>query len=72
MPGGAVDAGEGLKHAAHRECLEEAGVEIELKGILAFEYHPCGKLHHDDSYLVRMRVIFYAEPTKEFLNRCVL
>lgn len=72
LPGGAVDAGEGLTTAAHRECMEEAGIEIELKGILAIEYHPCGKQtssNGNSSHLVRMRVIFFAEPTEPYLNR---
>ena len=41
--------------AAVRECKEEAGIDIELKGVLRVE-HSVG---YDDA---RMRVIFYAEP----------
>lgn len=62
-PGGAVDGGETFTSAARRETLEEAGIEVELKGILAMEYNPAGFDRHKNSYLVRMRVIFYAEPT---------
>lgn len=29
VPGGAVEAGEGLREAARRECLEEVGLEVE-------------------------------------------
>ena len=67
-----MDAGEGLTSAAHRECLEEAGIEIELKGILAIEYHPCGKSTSSSgnrSHLIRMRVIFFAEPTQTHLDK---
>ena len=71
MPGGAVDGGETLTSAAVRETLEEAGLHVELKGILAIEYNPCGKLamHSDaNDYLVRLRVVFYAEPTEASLH----
>jgi len=32
LPGGAVDGGEGLMAAAKRETLEEAGIEVDIKG----------------------------------------
>ena len=38
VPGGAVDPGETYMKAAVRETLEEAGIEIELKGILGIDY----------------------------------
>ena len=38
IPGGAVDAGETFQQGATRECLEEAGVEIDLKGILTIDH----------------------------------
>ena len=56
IPGGGVDAGESFRQAAHRECLEEAGVKIELKGILRIDHHLYGASEG------KMRVIFYAEP----------
>lgn len=71
MPGGAVDGGETLTSAAVRETLEEAGLDVELKGILAIEYNPCGKLvlrSEINDYLVRLRVVFYAEPTAASLH----
>lgn len=55
LPGGAVDYGEKLCHAAIREAKEEAGIDIELKGILAMEQSAHKKYS-------RQRVIFYAEP----------
>ena len=42
--------------AAVRECKEEAGIDVELKGILKIDHGVKG----DNG---RMRVIFYAEPT---------
>ena len=59
IPGGAVDAGESFKVAAHRECMEEAGVPIILKGILAIDHFLSGA----DG--VKMRVIYYAEPVDQ-------
>lgn len=32
--GGCTDPGESLRDSALRECLEEAGVEVELKGLV--------------------------------------
>jgi ADP-ribose pyrophosphatase YjhB (NUDIX family) len=55
LPGGHVDSGETFREAGIRETLEEAGVDIELKGILAIENSPHRRY-------TRQRVIFYAEP----------
>ncbi len=38
IPGGAVDAGETFAAAALRECMEEAGVDIVLKGIIKMDH----------------------------------
>jgi len=60
LPGGRVNPGETLTEAAVRETQEEAGVAVELKGVLSIEYHPI-RDRARGSY-VRLRVIFYAEP----------
>ena len=56
IPGGAVDAGETFAHAAQRECFEEAGMRVVLKGILKVDHSVKGMEN------CRMRVIYYAEP----------
>ena len=40
LPGGRLEAGETFVDAAHREAHEEAGIEIELEGLLGFEHSP--------------------------------
>jgi ADP-ribose pyrophosphatase YjhB (NUDIX family) len=53
LPGGRVDNSENLEVAAIRETQEEAGVDINLIGVLTIQFnHPHG----------RLRVIYYAEP----------
>jgi 8-oxo-dGTP pyrophosphatase MutT (NUDIX family) len=41
VPGGRVDAPESFSDGARRECIEEAGIHVELKGILRIE-QSCG------------------------------
>ncbi len=56
IPGGAVDFNESFAAAAVRECKEEAGIDVVLKGVLKVDHSVKGDFG-------RMRVIFYAEPT---------
>jgi ADP-ribose pyrophosphatase YjhB (NUDIX family) len=56
LPAGHVDRGQTFVEAAIRETIEEAGINVILKGVLAVEH----TLMSDRA--CRMRVIFYAEP----------
>ncbi len=40
IPGGFIDAGESVPHAAIREMLEETGLRVELQGILGVYSDP--------------------------------
>jgi len=56
LPAGRVEPGETFVKAAHRETLEEAGIPIEIEGILRIEHSP----FIDGS--ARLRVIIIARP----------
>ena len=56
LPGGLVDPPESFFEAAIRETKEEAGVDVQLKGILRTEFNIKSQNYQ------RMKVIFYAEP----------
>lgn len=60
LPGGRVDPGETFEVAAIRETKEEAGIDVELKGILRVEYDI-----NSFSNFVRFKVVYYAEPKDE-------
>lgn len=55
VTGGHVETGESYVEAAHREVLEEAGIKIELKGIICVKTKRA-HLYHG------IWVIFYAHP----------
>ena len=55
IPGGRVDAPETFMEAGKRECLEEAGVDVEIKGILRMEQNV-------QVGFLRVKSILYAEP----------
>lgn len=55
LPAGRVDPGEDFVTAALRETLEEAGIKVQLEGILRIEYSPFV------SGGARQRVIFLAK-----------
>ena len=39
LPGGAIDPGETIHEALHRECMEELGVKIQIKYLSGIYYH---------------------------------
>jgi 8-oxo-dGTP pyrophosphatase MutT (NUDIX family) len=55
LPAGRVEHGETLMHGAVREVREEAGLEVELDGIIRIEHTPAlGQLD------ARLRIVFVA------------
>lgn len=58
LPAGRVEPGETFAEAALRETQEEAGISINLLGILRVEHTPTPAA-------ARVRVIFLAEPSDE-------
>ena len=56
LPAGLVEQGESFIQAAHREVAEEAGIRVELRGVLRVEHSVYGPTQ------ARMRVIFFALP----------
>ncbi|NEP84986.1 MAG: NUDIX domain-containing protein [Okeania sp. SIO3B3] len=56
FPAGKVDPDEHIFDAAHRETLEEAGVPIELDGIIRLEFTP---REHGTAFV---RIILVAHP----------
>jgi len=57
LPAGHVDRGQSFVDAAFAESKEEAGININIKGVLAVEHTLQSAID------ARMRVIFYAEPS---------
>lgn len=55
LPGGRMEKMERFDETAIRETKEEAGVDIELRGVLQVQYSP-------NPHYSRMRVIYYGEP----------
>lgn len=58
LPAGGVEPGETFEAAAHRETLEEAGIPINLVGILRIEHSVFSKGS-------RFRVVYLAEPVDD-------
>ncbi|MES2513531.1 MAG: NUDIX hydrolase [Bacteroidota bacterium] len=52
LPGGKVDPGERPEDAAHREVREEAGCNVNLKGIFYFRYN--------EGFLDRYLALFFS------------
>lgn len=58
LPAGRAEPGETFAVAARRETWEEAGIDIELEGVLRIEHTPT----HGGA---RMRVVFVARPADD-------
>lgn len=58
LPAGRVEPGEDFIAAAKRETLEEAGIAIEIEGLIRIDYLALG----DEA---RQRIIFVARPSND-------
>lgn len=61
FPGGAVELGESLEAAVHREVLEETGLQVELGDVAAV----IDRIHRDESGAVRYHFVivdYHARP----------
>ena len=57
LPGGGVDHGETFAEGGVRECIEEANVHVNIKGVLNVDYF--SRVNGDKA---KMRMFYYAEP----------
>jgi ADP-ribose pyrophosphatase YjhB (NUDIX family) len=53
VPGGAIDLGESVSHAAIRETREESGIECEITGVVGIYSDPKHVLHYTSNDEVR-------------------
>lgn len=60
LPGGQVCSGETFLQTCHVKALQEAGVEVDVTGILAVEHSITGPKGEEDE--ARMRVIYFGHP----------
>jgi ADP-ribose pyrophosphatase YjhB (NUDIX family) len=58
LPAGRVEPGESFAAAAHRETLEEAGIPVELEGVLAVQ-------HTARPDYSRVRIVLVASPADD-------
>jgi 8-oxo-dGTP pyrophosphatase MutT (NUDIX family) len=62
VAGGRVDAPESFTTGAMRECVEEAGIDVDIKGILRIEQSPGLQFSRLKSKICDILVIYYGEP----------
>ena len=53
-----MDWGETFEVGGKRECIEEAGMQVQLKGVLNVDYYTTLREGHK----TMLRMIYYAEP----------
>jgi ADP-ribose pyrophosphatase YjhB (NUDIX family) len=62
VPGGRVDAPEAFTTGAIRECLEEAGINVDIKGILRIEQSPSDRFDRLKSSHSSIQLFFTHSP----------
>ena len=65
LPGGGMDLGETITHAAVREVKEETGLEVEITGLVGIYTNPHHLIEYTSDGEVRQEfsVVFTATPT---------
>ncbi|MFE9100397.1 NUDIX domain-containing protein [Actinomadura geliboluensis] len=53
LPGGAIDLGESVTHAAIRETKEETGIDVEIAGLIGIYSDPKHLIHYTSNDEVR-------------------
>ena len=60
LPGGQVCRGETFLQAAYFKAMQEAGIQVDITGILSIEHTILGEKGQEEN--ARMRIIFYGHP----------
>jgi ADP-ribose pyrophosphatase YjhB (NUDIX family) len=65
LPGGGMDLGESITHAAVREVKEETGLDVEITGLVGIYTNPHHLIEYTSDGEVRQEfsVVFTAKPT---------
>jgi ADP-ribose pyrophosphatase YjhB (NUDIX family) len=65
LPGGGMDLGESITHAAVREVKEETGLDVELTGLVGIYTNPRHVIEYTSDGEVRQEfsIVFTAKPT---------
>ena len=69
MPGGALEVGETVAHAAAREGLEETGIAVEISGVVGIYSDPKHVIAYDDGEVrQQFAICLSARPLKGTLQ----
>lgn len=69
MPGGALEVGETVAHAAAREVLEETGIAVEISGVVGIYSDPKHVIAYDDGEVrQQFAICLSARPLKGTLQ----